>query len=93
MGRRWRLALRKGCVGEIGPNEGGDEPLLVGAENARGEVNKMGEGDVTVWLSCEGLSYKTCRVVAVTGPWTERTPYASLSTKAFVRTVWFVADV
>ena len=58
-------------MGEVGPNEGGDELLLVGAENARGEVNELGECDVTSWLLCDSLSYKTCGVMAVTGSWAE----------------------
>ena len=53
-------------MGEVGPNEGGDELLLVDAENVRGEANEMREGDVAAWLRCDGLSYETGGIMAVT---------------------------
>ena len=78
---------------EVGPNEGGDELLLIGAENVRGEVDEMRECDVAAWLLCDGLSYKACWVIAVTRSWAKRSPYTLVSTKTFVCTMWLVADV
>ena len=78
---------------EIGPNEGGNELLLLDVEGVGGEVNEVRECDVTAWLLYDGLSNKACWVKAVTRSWTQRSPYALVSTKTFVCTPWFVADV
>ena len=93
VGRGWSSASREGSVGEVGPNEGRDELLLVGAESVRGEVNEMRECDVAAWLHCDGLLCETCGVIAVTRSWTKRSPYTLVSTDTFVRAMWFVADV
>ena len=58
--------MREGGVEEVGPNEGGGEFLLVYAEDVRGEASELREGDVAAWLRCDGLSYETCGVIAVT---------------------------
>ena len=80
-------------MGEVGPNEGRDEFFLVNVEDVGGEANEVRECDVTAWLLCDGLSNKACWVKAVTRSWTQRSPYALVSTKTFVCTPWFVADV
>ena len=80
-------------MGEIGPDEGGDELLLVDVESVGGEVNEMRKCDVPAWLLCNGLLNKACWVMAVTRPWTQRSPYTLVSTKTFVCTLWLVADI